>query len=135
MIKPGYRSDHSIVVLELKFSSFKKGCGLWKFNNSLLHDKTYVDKVKQTILSVKFQYLQNPTSNGNDYNYIDSIDDSAFLEVLLMEIRGITISYSSYKKKNRDQLEKSLVEEIERLESENRTDTDVFEEKKLSLEK
>jgi exonuclease III len=135
-IKPGYRSDHSIVVLELKFSSFNKGCGLWKFNNSLLHDKTYVDRIKQTIQRVKGQYLQNPTSNDtcHDYSYIDNINDSAFLEVLLMEIRGTTISYSSYKKKTRDQLEKSLVEEIERLESQNKCDTDIFEEKKLSLE-
>ena len=37
---------------------------------------------------------------------------------LLMEIRGTTISYSSYRKKERDKLEKSLIEEIGALESE-----------------
>lgn len=46
-IKPGYRSYHSIVLLELKFNPFTKGSGLWKFNNTLLSDKEYVVKVKE----------------------------------------------------------------------------------------
>ena len=29
-IKPRYRSDHSVVVLELRFNPFKRGRGLWK---------------------------------------------------------------------------------------------------------
>lgn len=40
---------------------------------------------------------------------------AVFLEVLLTEIREITISYLSYKKKKRSQAEKSLVEVIEKL--------------------
>ena len=55
-VKPGYRSDHSSVVLEIKFNAFQRGRGLWKFNNSLLLDKTYVDKVKDTIQQVHGQY-------------------------------------------------------------------------------
>lgn len=54
-IKPGYRSDHSSVLLELKFNKFIRGRGLWKFNNSLLTDKTFIEKVKQTILKVQDQ--------------------------------------------------------------------------------
>jgi hypothetical protein len=38
-IKPGYRSDHSAVVIELKFNKFTRGRGLWKSNNSLLTGK------------------------------------------------------------------------------------------------
>ena len=30
-IKPGYRTDHSIVILELRLSNFNKGKGFWKF--------------------------------------------------------------------------------------------------------
>ena len=41
-IKPGYRSDHSIVLLELKFNPFKRGRGL-------LTDKEYLLKIKETI--------------------------------------------------------------------------------------
>ena len=45
-IKPGYRTDHSSVELELKLSDFTCGKGFWKFNNSLLYDKDFVEKVK-----------------------------------------------------------------------------------------
>ena len=78
-IKPGYRSDHSIVTTELKFNTFKRGRGLWKFNNSLLSDMNYVQKVKETIQDICKQYLVRDT---------EDIDDSSFLDVLLMEIRG-----------------------------------------------
>jgi exonuclease III len=30
-IKPGYRSDHSALVIELKFDKFTRGLGLWTF--------------------------------------------------------------------------------------------------------
>lgn len=45
--KPGYRSDHSSVVVELKLNSFERGHGLWKFDNNLLHDIGNIKKVKQ----------------------------------------------------------------------------------------
>lgn len=128
LIKPGYRSDHSIVVVELKFNSFKRGCGLWKFNNSLLSDKEYVQKVKETIHKVCRQYSKSDTDNTR------SIDDSILLEVLLMEIRGVTISYSSYKKKQREKQEISLLEEIGHLETEEKIDLHLIEEKRLILE-
>ena len=49
-IKSGNRSDHSAVIceFEFKFNNFVLGRGLWIFNNNLLHDKQYVDKVKTT---------------------------------------------------------------------------------------
>lgn len=34
--------------------------------------------------------------------YNNSIDESAILDILLMESRGITISYSSYRKREND---------------------------------
>ena len=42
--KSGYHSDHSAVI-EFKLNTFEGGRGLWKFNNDLLYDTTYVDKV------------------------------------------------------------------------------------------
>lgn len=57
IIKPGYRSVHSAVILELKFNPFERGRGLWKFNNRLqITDKIYVDMVKKAIERVKIQY-------------------------------------------------------------------------------
>lgn len=123
-IKPGYRSDHSSVLLELKFNKFIRGRGLWKFNNSLLTDKTFIEKVKQTILKVQDQYLQD-----------DDINHSIFLEVLLMEIRSITIYYSSFKKKEREKIEITLLKDIENIESQSDIDFGLLHEKKVELEK
>ena len=52
-ILPGYRTDHSYIELELKISDFDKGPGFWRFNNSLLKEKDYVDLVKHCILETK----------------------------------------------------------------------------------
>jgi hypothetical protein len=54
-IEPSYRSDHSMVILELEFKPFVRGKGLWKFNNSLLYDLEYSNIVKKKILEVKKQ--------------------------------------------------------------------------------
>lgn len=132
VIKPGYRSDHSIVLLEIKFNPFKRGRGLWKFNNSLLTDKEYVSKVKETIHSVSSQYLENIGSC--DFQCKNGIDESLYLEVLMMEIRGVTISYSAYKKKEKDNREKLLLQEIEALELNNSIDIELLDEKKNALE-
>ena len=128
MIKPGYRSDHSIVLLELKFNPFKRGRGLWKFNNNLLTDKEYVLKVKETIQSISGQYLDNIGSFNFQCKH--GINESLFLEVLMMEIRGITISYSAYKKKVKDKAEKVLLQEIEALELNSTIDFNILDEKK-----
>ena len=46
-ILPGLHSDHSILRLSLGTNTSKRGKGLWKFNNSLLHHPTYVNKIKK----------------------------------------------------------------------------------------
>ena len=50
---PSYRSDHSTVVLSIKINEFKKGTGLWKFNNSLLKDLEYAKIIKECIQQTK----------------------------------------------------------------------------------
>ena len=47
-----------------------------------------------------------------------SINDQLFLEVLLMEIRGNSISYASFVKNKYDNLEEKLLQEIQVMESE-----------------
>ena len=135
-IKAGYRSDHSIVVLELKFNSFERGRGLWKFNNSLLSDKVYVKKVKETIYKTKNQYLRNNDDQAVDNTNEYIIDHGLLLETLLLEIRGVTISYSAYKKRERDRLEDILVKEIEELEQNNQmgNNSNTIDEKRTDLE-
>ena len=51
-----YRSDHSIVELSLKKDGMKRDKQFWKFNNSLLTDRKFVDEVKSVILNLKKEY-------------------------------------------------------------------------------
>ena len=49
VIQNSYRSDHIGKMFTISLSQIKKGRGLWKFNNSLLTDKQYVQFVKEII--------------------------------------------------------------------------------------
>ena len=115
-VVPGYRSDHDMVILCLKKDELKRR-QYWKFNNSLLYDKDYVESIKQTILNDKKQYML-PVYNPNSIEQIPNediffvIDDQLFLETLLMELRGKSISYASHKKKLECEREAKLKDEI-----------------------
>ena len=64
-----------------------------------------------------------------------SINDQLFLDTLLMEIRGQTISYSSYNKKQNHKKEKQLADDIQKLEQNLTEDkTQLLENLKLELE-
>ncbi len=59
-VKPGYRTDHSLVDPQLDFNQIDRGVGDWKFINSLLTDATYVDQVKTTIREIVDMYAVSP---------------------------------------------------------------------------
>lgn len=107
-------TDHSCIDLDLKFSQFVKGRGFWKFNSSLLKDITYVEKVKQTIDTVKLKYA-TPVYNLENMNNIPIreiqfiIDDHSIFEQILLEIRSMTISFSTHRKKELELEEKILL--------------------------
>ena len=109
-------------MLELQFSKQEHGKGFWKFNNSLLKDKEYVDCMNKKIDSVILQYCL-PVYNTENVLNIDKsqlqfiIDDQLFLETLLMEIRGETISFSTYKAKTKCIREDSIKKEISYIEN------------------
>jgi exonuclease III len=84
-IKPGYRTDHSMVDLQLDFNQVERGVGYWKFNNSLLIDAIYVDQVKTTIREIVDRYAASPYQRSNlsdihpkDIHFI--INDQLFLK-------------------------------------------------------
>ena len=52
-IMPGYCSGHSLVYIGLKSDIVKRHCPLWKFKNSLLPDRVFVNLVKQVNLDLK----------------------------------------------------------------------------------
>ena len=68
-------------------------------------------------------------------NYVQmTISDQLFLEVLLIEIRGKTISYASFKKKSKNIKEEELQKEIKILEESVNLDLIEIESKKAELE-
>lgn len=138
-ILTSYRSDHSPVMLNLKFDEFKHSKGLWKFNNSLLQDIEYIEAIRQIVSNIKAYYSLPIYNKSNIENITDEeiqfiIDDQLFLETLLLEIRGKTISYSSYKKKKINEKEKNLIAEITKLEINYEQNLQSIQNKKKELE-
>ena len=121
-IIPGYRTDHSMVVIGLNNNNnIRRGRGSWKLNNDLLRDNEYVNTVKEIITKVKKIYAVSPYDRDriNDINPSElelTIDDQLFFETLLMEIRGATLAFSSKRKKNLDKTEENLDYRVTNLE-------------------
>ena len=116
-ISAGYKTDHSLVRINLKLVDIKHGKGFWKFNTDLLTDLEYVNKVKQTVKDTVEQY-KNPNlieDNFSETKFL--IDDQLFWETLKMEIRKMSISHSSFKKRERLKEEKELLVHINALET------------------
>ena len=138
-IIPGYRSDHSIVKMHLTINKFDRGKGTWKFNCKLLENKIYIDMVNNLIKTEILKYALPVYSiefleNHENFDSIQfKIDYHLFLETLLLSIRGETIKFSSNLKKLNDQLEKTLLRDIEILEQSGQN-IDLLYEKQDELE-
>ena len=129
-INPGYRTDHSSILLKLKFINNERGRGYWKFNNSLLKNKDYIKLVKYTIQELKDTYKTN--DEQATYNTEFSINDQLFLETLLMIIRGNTIQYSSFNKRKNTEKENKLEADIKKLEEEISSNINNINDEKLN---
>ncbi len=97
-------SDHSVIELNLDISdSNSRGRGFWKFNCQLLTDNEYVNKITQCITDCKAKYK-------------DTVDKGLIWDAIKMEIRGISISHSSYLAKQRKKAEEELYRNLNRME-------------------
>ena len=52
----GYKTDHSIVQLQVCYTNNPRGPGYWKFNKLLLHDKQFVNKANKIIEQALTKY-------------------------------------------------------------------------------
>ena len=103
-IKPGIKSDHSLISLHLNLKlTQQRGKGFWKFNCSLLKDADYVTKVKNV--------LQNCAEKYNNFE-----NKSLLWDTIKCEIRTETISYASWKARQRRQLGQDLEKQLNILE-------------------
>ena len=99
-ILPGYRTDHSFIVLILDPVEFTKGNSYWKFNNSFLKDHYYISEINNLIEYVRHRYTSEiQASDANqelisDSDIILNINYVLFFETVLVEIRGKSIAYS-----------------------------------------
>lgn len=94
-------SDHKAIVLKLKCEQFKRGPGIWKFNNSLLNDRTFIDYINNLIGTFIVE---------NSHK-----DASLKWELLKNEIKSKTIQYCNVKNQNTVSESKLLFKEINRI--------------------
>ena len=93
---------------------------MWKHNNSLLSDIKYLEAIKSKTEEIKQQYAL-PVSNLDNLKNIPHlkiqfyINHKLFLDTLLMELRGKSISYSCFKNKQEDMRERHIIIEISEL--------------------
>ena len=139
-IKPGYRSDHSSLEMNLILNKFERGKGTFKLNCKLLKNKEYTTLINRAIHEEKLKYAVpvyniDQISNVSDTHFTTVLDDGLFLEMLLQRIRGETIKFASNLKKRDSKREQLLISEIESLENNNYTNLDLLYDKKRELEK
>ena len=114
-IKPGFKSDHSLVKLSIHLlSTQKRGKGYWKFNNKLLTDQVYIRMIKEEISKIKL------TENLNN--------KATFWDYVKCQLRTITISYTISKRKRDRERQLLLQQNLERLENQLPKDTTLLRE-------
>ena len=99
------RSDHKAIDLQLRFGDEKRrGPGTWKFNNTLLEDEEYLEKIRQEYNHIKSKY--------------EEVENVQLLwELIKMEIRSYTIKYTKQKSFQLRQRERELQETLKRLDN------------------
>ena len=82
-ILPGFRTDHSMITLNISLHSNPRGRGFWKLNTSLLTDAAYIDMIKLTIEQTQQEY-------AND----ESVNPGLLWDMIKMKIREHSISFA-----------------------------------------
>ena len=82
-------SDHCAVKLFIQSDSLNEKAwpGFWKFNASLLEDKSYITELKENIIIYR-----------NKYQYVE--DKGLRWDLMKMEVKGFRIAYAKRKAKN-----------------------------------
>ena len=87
-ILPGFKTDHSMVTLNVALHSNPRGKGFWKLNTSLLSEMRYVQEIKTAI-----------ESTVNQYEDDTSVNPVLLWEMIKLKVQEKSISYAAHKKR------------------------------------
>jgi len=104
-IFPGFKTEHSMITLNLALHSNPSGKGFWKLNTSLLSEMRYVQEIKTIIESTVNQYKDDT-----------SVNPALLREMIKLKVREKSISYAAFKNLTTRKHEEMLEREIALLE-------------------
>ena len=104
-IVPGYKTDHSMITLDLSLHTNRRGPGLWKLNTSFLTETEYVNLIKATIKEVQGEYEKD-----------DMVNRVLLWDMIKLKIRGKSVQYAANKAKKTKDREVELEQAISKLE-------------------
>ena len=116
-IRTSIAPDHKSVFLNIEIENeFIRGPRLWKFNNSLLEDKNYKE-----LIAFYYPHILE--------KYRDVTDKQLLWELIKMELRSKTISYSKQRRSKLRNKEEALQKELQELDLKicNGDDNNVFD--------
>ena len=115
-IFPRFRSDHSMIMINIEPLEVKRGRGYWKLNNSVLHESNYLKLINQGIEEVRLSNEQGITANPQE-----------LWESVKIRIIALSQTYCLERAENRNFVIKQLEEQVLRYEKkgiDNLTETD-----------
>ena len=99
-IIPGYRSDHSAIIVKMRTIVSSKGKGLWKMNNQLLYEKEYLELIRQNITEVRDLAIQTHLNHREKWEMTKlrgiAVTQSYAYECSLMSIGNWHLSIITY---------------------------------------
>ena len=129
---PAFMSDHSPIVLNVDFSQFTRGKGVWKHNSELLKDVDYVTAINYTIKKCFAKYVIHPSydnffQSASDEDFLQfmsldiseielmefNVDPHVLLDMILTDIRNETITYSAAKRHFNSSIETDLLNKLQ----------------------
>ena len=85
-IVPGYKTDHSMILLKIALHYNPRGRGFWKLNTSLLKEEKYLNLIKATIYQRKSEYQSD-----------NSVNPALLWDMIKMKVREKSIAYAAPK--------------------------------------
>ena len=64
-ISPGFKTDHSMVTIQVELHTNPRGPRFWKLNTSFLSETEYINQIRTTIEGVKDEYQNDKSVNAS----------------------------------------------------------------------